>query len=87
MVLNNTRGQAMLVGLMMFVITFVAATMVMPVLFDVVDISRTDLGCEYDNLTTGNAATCVFINLTPAFFLAVVIASGASFITSRITGG
>ena len=34
MVLNNKMGQAMLVGLMMFVITFIAATMVMPSLFD-----------------------------------------------------
>jgi len=87
MVLNNKNGQAMLVGLMMFVITFIAATMVLPALFDVVDISRADLGCELSNLTTGTAATCVWIDLSPAIFLAIVIASGASFITSRVTGG
>ena len=86
MVLGNS-GQAMLVGLMIFVITFIAATMMMPVFFDIVDIARDDLHCELDNLTTGTAATCVFIDITPAFFLAVVIAAGASFITSRITGG
>jgi len=86
MVLGNS-GQAMLVGLMIFVITFIAATMMMPVFFDIVDIARDDLHCELDNLTTGTAATCVFIDITPAFFLAVVIAAGASFITSRVTGG
>ena len=82
------KGQtAMLVGLMMFAMTFIASVMLMPVLFDIVDLSRSDLGCELDNLTTGTAATCVFIDITPAFFLAVVMASGASFITSRVTGG
>ena len=86
MVLGN-KGQAMLVGFMIFVITFIAATMVMPSLFEIVDVSRSDLGCEYDNLTTGVASTCVIIGITPAFFLAVVIASGAGFITSKITGG
>jgi len=87
MVLNNKNGQAMLVGLMMFVITFIAATMVMPSLFDIVDDARADLGCELNNLTTGKASTCVWVDLSPAIFLAVVIASGASFITSRVTGG
>ena len=87
MVLNNIRGQAMLVGLMMFVFTFIAATMMMPTFFEIVDISRSDLGCEYDNLTTGTAATCVWIDITPAFFIAVVMASGAGFVTSKITGG
>ena len=80
-------GQAMLVGLMMFVITFIAATMVIPVLFDIVDLTRDDLHCDLDNLTTGTAATCVFVDITPAFFLAIIIAAGAGFVTSRITGG
>lgn len=87
MVLNNIRGQAMILGVMIFVMTFIASVMLMPVLFDIVDLSRSDLGCEYDNLTTGNAATCVWVDIVPAFFLAVVMASGASFITSKIAGG
>ena len=87
MVLNNIRGQAMILGVMVFVMTFIASVMLMPVLFDIVDLSRSDLGCELDNLTTGNAATCVWIDIVPAFFLAVVMASGASSITSRVTGG
>lgn len=80
-------GQTMLVGLMIFTMTFIASVMLMPVLFDIVDLSRSDLGCELDNLTTGNASTCVAIDIFPAFFLGVVIAAGAGFITSRITGG
>jgi len=87
MVLENKSGQAMLVGLMVFVITFIAATMMMPSLFGIVDVARDDLHCESDNLTTGTASTCVIVDIFPAFFLGVVIAAGAGFITSRITGG
>lgn len=89
MVLENRKGQTMLVGMMVFIITFIAATMVMPTLFDIVDIARdsSNLNCVAENLTTGTAATCVIVDIFPAFFLGIVVASGASFITSRITGG
>ncbi len=87
MVLENTRGQAMLLGIMVFVISFIASVMLMPTLFEIVDVARTDLHCELDNLTTGTAATCVWVDIVPAFFLMIVISAGAGFVTSRLTGG
>ena len=75
-------------GVMMFVFTFVVATIFVEPLKELIDINRDSehLDCGADNLTTGTAATCVIVDITLPFFIAIVIGSGAGLITSRRKG-
>ena len=85
----SNRGQAVLVGIMIFVFAFVAMTVLMRPLFDVVDDARspTQMNCVADNLSTGTAAACIVVDITPAFFIAIVIAGAGSFITRALVKG
>lgn len=89
MVFNNKRGQAIIVSIMLFVIAFVAVVVLMRPLFDIVDDARgpTQMNCVANNLTTGTAASCIFVDLTPAFFLAIVLAAGGGLITKSLVRG
>lgn len=85
----NKKGQiAAILGVMIFVFTFIVATIVADPIKEIVDINRDSehLDCEADNLTTGTAATCVVVDLVLPFFISIVIGSGAGLIVSRRTG-
>ncbi len=75
-----------ILGVMMFVFTFIVATIVADPIKEIVDINRDSehLDCGADNLTTGTAATCIVVDLVLPFFIAIVIGSGAGLITSKV---
>ena len=87
MVLNR-RGQVMLLGVMLFVFSFIVAVLLTSPVRTMTDTARDvdHLNCDANNLTTGVALTCVAVDLTLPFFIITVILSGAGLITSKLAG-
>ena len=79
MVLNK-KSQSMLVGLMIFFFVFIVAIILIPPLKEAIGIGRNELGCQYDNLTTGESATCLVIDLYLPYFIAVVLAGSSVYL-------
>ena len=73
----------MLVGLMIFFFVFIVAMILISPLKEVIEIGRTNLGCQYNNLTTGTAATCLIVDLYMFYFIAVVLAASSVYLYVR----
>ena len=79
--MNNT-GQAMIYGVMMFALAFIAATLMLHPLMDVGDTARTDLGCDDDGKSQGTYLVCTAIDLFPFFLYVCVLSAAAGIIVS-----
>jgi len=74
------KGQATILGLMLFTLVLVFAIMIIPALkTNIVDVrSDSGLNCSAsENLTTGTHMTCLAVDLfLPYFIMAIVLAGG-----------
>ncbi len=82
----NKKGQTIILGVMWFLLAFIAAVALMTPLLNTVTDARSpsNLDCDADNITTGNSMTCVVIDIAPALFLLAVI--GASLFLIKLSG-
>ena len=82
------NGQNLLFGIMLAVFCFVIATALARPIFEITDNVRNaeNLNCEADNLTTGNSATCVVVDLYLPAFIASIILVGLGYITFKAIG-
>ena len=85
----NNNGQTMIFGIMLFVLAFIVAVILIPPLRGLLDEVRGQgsLSCGNTNLTTGEAATCVIVDLILPFFILTVLIVGIAMIGNRITSG
>ena len=86
---NNRRGQIMLFGLMMAVMTFLFALAIIPSLKGVIGESRDadHLDCANESISTGQAGTCLAVDLyLPALILAILV-GGLSWVGARAASG
>ena len=95
------KGQMILLGIMLFLVSFCVAIIVSPVLKDLIndaraantvdpvtgEVTKVGMDCGSDSLTTGQAAGCVVIDIALPMFIGVVIFAGLSLITGSMTGG
>ena len=81
----NNKGQAAMVGLMIGVMVFMVAMLFIAPLADVIDEARAadQLDCSNASISDGQKATCLVVDLILPYFIAVVLAVGAGYISAR----
>ena len=81
----NNKGQAAMVGLIIGVMVFMLAMLFIAPIADVIDESRAvdQLDCSNGSISDGQKATCLVVDLILPYFIAVVLAVGAGYISAR----
>lgn len=89
MVLNkkNRRAQSALVGLMIMVFLFFATIILIEPLKEGIDYGRQQLDCNNPSISTGRKATCIIVDAYLPYFVAVVLAAGASYLFFKQISG
>lgn len=59
--------------IMLGVFAILVGIVLAPPLKDVIDDQRLDMGCNWGNLTLGQAGSCIVVDLILPFFVAMVI--------------
>ena len=87
--LNNKKGQAVFLGIMVFVMVFIVAVQfITPIKDQISDARSTDkLDCTNSSISVGTKGTCVIVDWYLPYFMGVVIAAGAGFLTNRAIKG
>jgi hypothetical protein len=82
----NNSGQAMLVGLMIFVIVLITAIIFITPLKDLIVEQRdsSHLDCDNSSISFGAKATCIVADLIMPWFIFTAIAAGASYVGYKI---
>lgn len=86
---KNKHGQVMLFGIMIALMTFLFALAIIPSLKDVIGESRdaTHLDCSNESISTGQAGSCLIVDLyLPALLLAILV-GGLSWVGARAATG
>jgi len=81
----NKKGQAALVGMMIFFFIVITALVLIHPLKDLVDEVRapSQLDCGNTSITFGQKSTCLIVDLTVVYFIGVVILSGAAYLVLK----
>lgn len=95
----NKKGMTILLGIMLFIFSFLIAVITAPVLRDIItdaratstkdpitNITTGGMNCGSDDLTTGESATCIFIDLVLPLFVGVVIFAGLGKVSDKFIG-
>jgi len=86
---KNKHGQLMLFGLLMAMLTFLFALTIIPSLKGVIGEARDadHLDCTNESISTGQAGTCLAVDLyLPALLLAILV-GGLSWVGARAAAG
>ena len=81
--MKNKKGQAIFVGIMVAIMVFITVVVLITPLKDVVTTGRDNLNCEYTNLTAGERATCILVDMWLFYFVGSCIAAGIGFVTGK----
>lgn len=95
------KGQVIILGIMLFLVSFIVAVITAPVLKDLItdaraadvvdpvtgDVTTEGMDCGATGLSTGASATCVAIDIALPMFIGTVIFAGLSLITNQFVGG
>lgn len=74
-------------GIMLFLFIMTVALTLMPSMREIITGSRTNLSCGSNDLTTGEAFACVFIDILQAlFFIALLLGALALVVSNSSTG-
>jgi len=79
------KGQAAVYGLMVAIFVILVSIMLAEPLRDTIDIGRSpsNLDCGNSSISTGTKLSCLVVDLTMPYFLAVVIVAGAGYVFVR----
>ena len=82
------KGQAAIVGLMIGVMIFMLAMIFVQPIGDVINEVRgvTQLDCDNSSISDGHKGTCLIMDLTMPYFIAVVLAVGGGYVSARFIG-
>lgn len=82
---NNKKGFGLgiFAGAMTAIIVFIMAVQfITPIKDQIIDARAVDaLDCTNSSISTGNKATCIVVDWTLPYFIALIIATGAGLIT------
>jgi hypothetical protein len=86
---TNKKGQVMVVGVMLCVLAFLCALIFIPSIKESIDTARGSdyLDCSNTSITTGEAGTCLAVDLFLPFFIGTVIFVGIGYIGAKIMAG
>jgi len=81
----NLKGQAMLVGLMLGIMGFMAAMIFIDPLVDVIREARASdqLDCSNASISDGTKSTCLLVDITLPAFIGVVIGLAGWYISAK----
>ena len=81
----NKKGQWVLVGIMVFIMTFIVIVQFIPILKDQIITARSSpyLDCTNSTITTGTKMTCIVTDLTLFYFVGVAIAAAAGYLGGK----
>lgn len=85
----SKRGQVAVLGLMIAVFVFLAAITFIEPMQNMISTARdsSNLDCENTSISTGQASTCLVVDLYLPYFIGAVLAAGVGFIFVRkVTG-
>lgn len=82
----NKSGQAILFGVMLFAMAFIAALMMIKPLGDIGDNVRDSIGCELTNQSQGTYISCIAIDIFPALFIIAILAAATGLVTKSQGG-
>ena len=80
---NQKKGQAIFIGIMIFVMLFIVIVQFINPLKDEITTARSvdNLDCGNSSITVGTKATCIVVDFTLFYFIGIAIAAGAGAIT------
>jgi len=87
MAMNNKGQVGIIWGIMIFLFIMVLALTLQPSMRSIITGARTDLSCGTDDLTTGEAFSCVFIDVLQFVFLIVLLMGGLALVISNLNAG
>jgi hypothetical protein len=80
MVLNNKRGQSVVVGIMIAVIVLIFLFQIINPIKSIAQGARNDLDCTNTSISTGTKATCILVDWYTFYFIGLCLAAGVSMI-------
>lgn len=87
--LKNRKGMGAILGIMMFMFSFIIAVIISPALRDLIIEARDSdhLSCGEEGATTGQSITCIFVDIILPLFIGTIIFAGLATITNKYSGG
>jgi|TARA_R100000049_G_C1928894_1_gene72998 hypothetical protein len=81
----NKKGQFIFVGVMVAIMIFITVVVLITPLKEAVTIGRDSdhLDCDNQNITTGQKATCILVDMWLFYFVGTAMAGGIGFITAK----
>jgi len=72
----NKKGQGVFVGIMVFVVLFIAVIQLIPLLKDIISTARAPgaLDCDNASISVPQRGTCVLVDFTLFYFVGVALA-------------
>ena len=85
---SNKKGQAVFVGIMVFIMVFITVSSLIPVLKPEYERVRGVgyLDCTNTSISTATKALCIVVDWSFFYFVAVAIGAGIAYITGRKLG-
>lgn len=82
----NNRGQAILTGIMIFVMVFLALVTFIDPIKDQVTSTRSsgNLDCANGSISAGNKALCILVDFSPFYFFGMGLAAAAAYLGGRL---
>jgi hypothetical protein len=72
-----------LVGLMIAMLMLITAIVFIEPLKEIAGVTKTEMNCDWTNLSTGEEMTCIIIDITPPGYIAIALITALSFIGIR----
>jgi len=84
----NKKGQAVMVGMMLGIMLFIAMVQLIGPLKDTIITARdpTNLDCGNSSITTGTKSVCILIDFSLFYIVGVVMAAAIGGVVGRIGG-
>jgi len=81
----NKKGQAIFVGIMVFIMAFIVLTQFINPIKDVVSTTRnaSNLDCANTSISVGDRSTCLLVDVFLPYFFGMGLAAGAGLLTAR----
>ena len=81
----NKKGQMLVLNIMMAFIAITSAIIFIEPLKDVIDVGRTELSCiaSFSTLNTGDAMTCIFLDIILPIFVLCVMGVGIAYLYNK----
>lgn len=84
----NKKGQVGAIwGIMLFLFIMTVALTLMPSMREIITGSRTELSCGSNDLTTGGAFACIFVDILQALFFIALLLGALALLTSNTSVG